>query len=217
MENKDCTICASTYTSYMRKRLKCEYCDFEACKECCSTYLLNVVKPGCMNNVCTGEWSREFISDNLTKTFATTKLRKHKAEMLFQEQLSWMMESQLEIEEEKRKSKISRKIGKLQQKQTELRREASNHPESIAISILQNNLRIEERAVNSMLQERYTALARLRNNQDKLQRLKINDTTQQELISGKVEENKSVIEQIGLHLWTLKTPIFYKYIFVKNI
>jgi hypothetical protein len=132
MENKDCSICASPYTSYMRKRLKCEYCDFEACKECCSTYLLNVGKPGCMNNSCTGEWSREFISDNLTKVFANTKLRQHKAEMLFQEQLSHMMESQLEIEEEKRQAKIMLKIR-------------------------------------------------------------------------------------SLHLWTLKTPIFYKLIFVKNI
>ena len=119
METKDCGICASPYTSYMRKRIKCEYCEFEACKECCSTYLLNVTKPKCMSTTCTGEWSREFISDNLTKVFANTKLRKHKSELLFQEQTSWMPDTQTEIEEEKRQARITLKLANLRNQRLE--------------------------------------------------------------------------------------------------
>ena len=200
MESKDCTICASPYTSYMRKRIKCEYCDFEACKECSSTYLLNVAKPKCMNTICTGEWSREFISDNLTKVFANTKLKKHKSEMLFQEQQSWMMESQLEIEEEMRKAKICRKIRILQKKQTDLRRDAHARPESRALSALQDKRHLEERNVNAILQERYTTLAKIRNNQQKLQSLKTNDQTKQKINADKIEENTIMIERINVKI-----------------
>jgi hypothetical protein len=107
---KECAICASNYTSYMRRAIKCEYCDFEACKECCSTYLLNVNTPGCMSPACTGEWSREFISDNLTKAFASTKLMQHKANMLYQEQLTWMPDTQTEVEEDRRQNRIRNEI-----------------------------------------------------------------------------------------------------------
>jgi hypothetical protein len=62
--------------------------------------------PGCMSPSCTGEWSRDFISDNLTKVFASTKLKQHKADMLYQEQLTWMSDTQTEVEEERRQNKI---------------------------------------------------------------------------------------------------------------
>jgi hypothetical protein len=163
MENKDCNICASPHTSYMRKRIKCEYCVFEACKECCSTYLLNVVKPGCMSTSCTGEWSREFISDNLTKVFANTKLRKHKSEMLFQEQLSHMMESQLEIEEEKRQRRINLKIRRLNNQINELRHEAYSGAEAKNFHKLINNANCEERELNTTIQLLRRDFARIKN------------------------------------------------------
>ena len=118
---KECAICASTYTSYMRRAIKCEYCDFEACKECCSTYLLNVNTPGCMSPACTGIWSREFISDSLTKVFATTKLRPHKANMLYQEQLTWMPDTQTEVEEDRRQNRIRNEIYALEAKKRVLK------------------------------------------------------------------------------------------------
>ena len=113
---KECIICASNYTSYMRRVIKCECCEFEACKECCSTYLLNVNTPGCMSPACTGIWSREFISDSLTKVFATTKLRPHKANMLYQEQLTWMPDTQAEVEEDRRQNRIRNEIYALEAK-----------------------------------------------------------------------------------------------------
>jgi len=128
---KECEICASKYTPYMRRAIKCEYCEFEACKECCSTYLLNVNTPGCMSPVCTGIWSREFISDSLTKVFATTKLRPHKANMLYQEQLTWMPDTQVEVEEDRRQNRIRNEIYALEAKKRVLK--ASLHDQ---ISVL---------------------------------------------------------------------------------
>jgi len=118
---KECSICASNYTSYMRKPIECEYCVFEACKECCSTYLLNVNTPGCMSPACAGIWSREFISDNLTKVFASTKLKQHKANMLYQEQLTWMPDTQAEVEEDRRRNRIRNEIYALEAKKRVLK------------------------------------------------------------------------------------------------
>jgi len=164
---KDCSICASSYTSYMRKCIKCEYCDFEACKMCCSTYLLNVSKPACMNTNCAGEWSREFISDNLTKVFANTKLRQHKAEMLWNQQVSWMPDSQLEIEEEKRQHRISSQIRNLNLQRSELRQKALSTPESKRLHNLQNKAQFEERELNFKLQTLKRDLQRAINKQNK--------------------------------------------------
>jgi hypothetical protein len=164
---KDCSICASSYTSYMRKCIKCEYCEFEACKMCCSTYLLNVGKPACMSTTCTGEWSREFISDNLTKVFANTKLRQHKAEMLWNQQVSLMPDSQLEIEEEKRQHRISSQVSKLNLQMCELRQKAHSQPESKRLRNLQNKAHFEERELNFKLQTLKRDLQRAINKQNK--------------------------------------------------
>jgi len=150
MANKECAICASNYTSYMRKAIKCEYCDFEACKECCSTYLLNVNTPGCMSPACTGIWSREFISDNLTKVFASTKLKQHKANMLYQEQLTWMPESQAEVEEERRQQQIRNKIYQLESNKSVLNVQVGDQ-----IRILAIEKNAKEREVIKTVSQRY--------------------------------------------------------------
>jgi hypothetical protein len=147
---KECNICASNYTSYMRKAIKCEYCDFEACKECCSTYLLNVNKPGCMSPACTGEWSREFISDNLTKVFASTKLKQHKANMLYQEQLTWMQESQAEVEAERRQQQIRNKIYQLESNKNLLNAQLNSQ-----IRVLAIEKNAKEQDVIKMVSQRY--------------------------------------------------------------
>lgn len=147
---KECNICASNYTSYMRKAIKCEYCDFEACKECCSTYLLNVNTPGCMSPACSGIWSREFISDNLTKVFASTKLKQHKANMLYQEQLTWMAESQSEVEEERRQQQIRNKIYQLESNKSVINAQLISQ-----IRILAIEKNAKEQEVIKMVSQRY--------------------------------------------------------------
>ena len=109
-----CMICASDYTKCVRKPTKCEYCEFEACKTCSSTYILTINKPGCMNTECPGEWSRKFISDNLTKNFANTRLKQHRSEVLYQEQVALLPATQLICENEDRKKRIRNKLHELE-------------------------------------------------------------------------------------------------------
>ena len=181
----------------MRKPIKCEYCVFEACKECCSTYLLNVNKPGCMSPTCAGEWSREFISDNLTKVFANTKLRQHKADMLWKEQLSWMPETQLEIEEEKRQAKITLKIRDLNNQRSKLRHNAYSDPESIKFRHLQNKANFEERELNHTIQILKRDFQRAINKQNKNN----NDQIKDEIIQLKLKISDLVKQ---------KDEMFYK-------
>jgi len=103
----ECIICASTKKKSL---VKCEYCDFEACLKCTKTYILSQNVPGCMNNKCTGEWSRKFIRNNFSLSFIQTDLQKHKKEILFQSQLALMPETQLIIEEENRQLKLKKEL-----------------------------------------------------------------------------------------------------------
>jgi hypothetical protein len=132
-----------------------------------------------MNTNCAGEWSREFISDNLTKVFANTKLRQHKAEMLWNQQVSWMPDSQLEIEEEKRQHRISSQIRKLNLQRSEQRQKALSHPESKRLHNLQNKAQFEERELNFKLQTLKRDLQRAINKQNKNNNDQIKDEIDQ--------------------------------------
>lgn len=194
---KECNICASNYTSYMRKAIKCEYCEFEACKECCSTYLLNVNKPGCMSPACTGEWSREFISDNLTKVFASTQLRIHKANMLYQEQLTWMPESQAEVEEERRQQQIRNKIYQLEYNRYGLNTQLENQYE-----VLSKEHREKEKQLMKAVAKRYDTKILLNQEKRKPKKDKNNDlikTLEQQLSDYIVEVENLNTEFYALH------------------
>jgi ribosomal protein S27AE len=63
-----------------------------------------------MNTECPGEWSRKFISDNLTKNFANTRLKQHRSDILYQEQVALLPATQLICENDDRKKKIRHEI-----------------------------------------------------------------------------------------------------------
>ena len=73
-----CVICANTFTKKTRSKIICAYCSFDACKECCQTYLLNESIPKCMNSECNREWTRLFISETFTKSFMNGDYKKHR-------------------------------------------------------------------------------------------------------------------------------------------
>lgn len=194
---KECAICASNYTSYMRKPIKCEYCEFEACKECCSTYLLNVNNPGCMSPACTGIWSREFISDNLTKVFASTQLKKHKANMLYQEQLTWMPDTQAEVEEERRQNRIQNQIYQLVSSRIVL-----NSQLETQYDVLSKEHREKEKQVMKAVAKRYDTKILLNQEKRKPKKDKNNDlikTLEQQLNNYIVEVENLNTEFYALH------------------
>jgi hypothetical protein len=96
--NKDCPICIEKYNNSTRKNIKCEYCTFEACKECYQKYLLNENEPNCMSNDCNRQWTPEFISIHFTKKFINNDLKSHLEKVLFDKQRALMPSTQPIIE-----------------------------------------------------------------------------------------------------------------------
>ena len=64
-----CNICAEDYNKASRGIVVCVYCSFEACRQCCSRYIIDCQVATCMNTECKKEWSRRFLVQNFTKKF----------------------------------------------------------------------------------------------------------------------------------------------------
>jgi hypothetical protein len=132
-----CDICAYTFTSYMREPIKCEYCEFVACKACCMTFVLSTNVPGCMNSECKGEWSKQFISDKFTKVFAHTKLREHRSDVLYQEQQSLMPAAQLSCEADEKQRVLRKELVKVRNKIVHLNDSIHYEKEQLRVELAQ--------------------------------------------------------------------------------
>ena len=79
--SKNCSCCTEKYTSSIRTKISCGYCDYEACKPCVSRYLLSQASGAhCMS--CRTGWNREFLDSNLTQTFRKGPWRNHLKQMV---------------------------------------------------------------------------------------------------------------------------------------
>ena len=105
MKTTNCSICAESYNRSNRLEVKCEYCDFVACRLCFETYLLSQLTPHCMlsNDQCGKIWTRNFISKTFTMTFINNKYKEHRERVLFEQELSLMPATQIIIERRKYK------------------------------------------------------------------------------------------------------------------
>ena len=113
----ECQICANSTSTIKRKLIKCLYCEFEACLECCKTYILEQPIPQCMNikTICSREWTRKFLSDNFPQSFLNTKYKAHRENVLLEQERALFVETQPyvinQIEVEKSYEEI-RKVSK---------------------------------------------------------------------------------------------------------
>jgi hypothetical protein len=94
----ECTICAEKCNKTTHKLIACEYCDFEACQTCVKTYLLDKPEPKCMNAACDKQWTRKFLSRNLTATFINKEFRPHLSAVQFELEKSRLPTSQITLE-----------------------------------------------------------------------------------------------------------------------
>lgn len=79
-ESIDCSVCTEPFTSVTRTKISCGYCSYIACKTCVVRYLLSQTSDAhCMN--CRTGWNREFIDQNMTKSFRTGVWREHSKNM----------------------------------------------------------------------------------------------------------------------------------------
>lgn len=104
----DCLICAEKYNKSTRKRVGCEYCDFEACQTCVRTYLLDKPEAKCMNTACDRIWTRKFLAANLPTAFINKEYRPHLANVQFELEKSRLPSSQITLELENRITKLNK-------------------------------------------------------------------------------------------------------------
>lgn len=94
----DCAVCIEKCNKSTRIPIKCEYCEFVACKECYKRYLLIENEQKCMNNECKRIWTPKFISKYFPKSFINNELKSHKEKVLFDKQKALMPSTQPIIE-----------------------------------------------------------------------------------------------------------------------
>ena len=105
-----CSICCDHYNKSTRNKVSCCYCDFQACRTCCETYILSETTAKCMNPECAMVWSRKFLRENFTNTFLTTKYKEHLENVLFEQEKALMPATQIIIEEKIAKKNIKNEI-----------------------------------------------------------------------------------------------------------
>lgn len=108
-----CNICCDSYNKSTRSKICCAYCDFDACRTCCETYILSEMTPKCMNPNCAKEWSRKFIRENFTNVFITTKYKEHLENILYDQERALLPATQPLVEERLRKEKVRKEIAQL--------------------------------------------------------------------------------------------------------
>ncbi len=120
-----CIICANSFTKKTRSKITCAYCSFDACKECCQTYLLNESTPKCMNSECNREWTRLFLSESFPVSFINGAYKKHREELLFNNERALLPATQPIVERELAKRRIQAEIEVVRNKMIELNRQYS--------------------------------------------------------------------------------------------
>lgn len=117
----ECSICVEKYNKSNHKQVVCGYCEFDACRECCKTYMLSSPNAKCMNPKCEGEWSLDFIVDNFTKKFVSTELKKHKENLLFDKERALLPETQLIIEKRNKIKALIQRVTDMDEKHKRLK------------------------------------------------------------------------------------------------
>ena len=97
-EPSTCIICCEKQNKSTNKPVKCQYCDFECCKKCCKTYVLDQSTVRCMNNDCAKEWTRQYIRKVFPLVFINGELKEHREQVLFDQERSLMPTTQPFVE-----------------------------------------------------------------------------------------------------------------------
>lgn len=122
----ECAICVEPYSTQKRKAIKCEYCDFEACKQCMERYILLESAPKCMNGDCNRPWTNKFIASNFAHNFVVGKLKTHKENVLFDKERALLPATQPIVENMIAAEKIDAEIHEEYKRIREIERRISS-------------------------------------------------------------------------------------------
>jgi hypothetical protein len=117
----ECKVCFEKYNKSNHMPIKCTSCDFEACRQCHSTFILDTTNaiPNCMN--CHKELQREFLVENFTQKFVTQDWKKHREQIIFQRERALLPTRQPVAEMVRRKDVLKRENEELLKQMNELR------------------------------------------------------------------------------------------------
>jgi len=117
----ECNICCEKFNKINHKKAVCPFCDFDVCRECVQTNLLNSVNdPKCMN--CSRAWSREVLDTACTKVFRDGKFRQHRENILLEREKCFLPEAILEVAKIREIRKIDERVDELKHQIIELSR-----------------------------------------------------------------------------------------------
>ena len=94
----NCLICDEKFNKRRNQPIQCEFCNFEACMNCCETYLKTSLRAKCMNNSCDKEWTNKFIRKCFTDKFISGELKAHRESILFDREIALLPETQPFVE-----------------------------------------------------------------------------------------------------------------------
>ena len=129
----ECQICCEKYNKSNHVPIKCTSCEFEACRQCHATFILDPTNaiPNCMS--CHKELQREFMVENFTQKFVTQDWKKHREQIIFQRERALLPTRQPVAEMIRRKDALKREgddllkqINELRARQYQCQREIGN-------------------------------------------------------------------------------------------
>ena len=109
-----CNICTEKFNRSVHLPIKCMFCQFEACRSCCTRFIHTQKRFTCMNPeqdehgeyVCRKEWSRKFMARVFTKSYMTTEFKELREDMLYEVEQSLFPYTQSLIEAKKERVRI---------------------------------------------------------------------------------------------------------------
>lgn len=117
-----CLICCDDFNQSNKMAVKCQYCDFEACRTCCQTYILSNMATTCMNpdknekgeKKCDKTWTREFVVNNFTKSFVSKEWKQMREKTLYDQQKALLPATMGIVENRKEVKKIEKEMYELE-------------------------------------------------------------------------------------------------------
>jgi hypothetical protein len=133
---EECNVCVEKYNKSTRAKTICPYCAFEACRECCKTWVLGETTARCMSSTCGKDWTRQQLATAMTQVFMKDEYKKHRENILFDQERALLPATQPIVENIIKSEKLHREqeeirieIGRLYRKISDIdirRRELQN-------------------------------------------------------------------------------------------
>ena len=122
---EDCAVCCENFNMSSKKKIKCPYCDYCACKSCVRQYLTTTTKePHCMN--CKKAWSQNFMVIELDRSFNTKEYKNHRKSILLEGEVSKLPETMQAAENYKKKEGLEEENRELKKMEVELKKQLFN-------------------------------------------------------------------------------------------